>query len=741
MTPKITSTRKRGRPPPETQGQQSPDYPTHRAYHAASRIHQFCGMWPNELCKGFVPDMWGIRLIEGLSALVGLVMTSGKVDIEEVRRRLKGHANHHPRTNRPQLRKSDIAKVRKWLRGMGIDTKHTRSPQEERAGKDDQSDDEAADSDGTEADSEPVDEIVALGLPEDRMDDEDDDEEEEEEPAEDQEEEQEQEEEQQDEEEEEEVEEQEDEDDLDWTAPNKKGQSRSSKQNSAQPSKQTPVQPKKQSPAEERRLPPSREIVEIEDDDTEEDVPAGDSFMMNDSPEPAQVNGHSGQGQTTPNPSSTSATSRPRRSIQQPSRIVSDTPRSSVRRPNGSQEYTSASLAVRSPPRSQQKAPISQTPVPLPKQGNMRPPQHAQASTPTNAAQNSVNPRPQSQTSINFPRIPTPQSAIQQGQRSNSQPSPSVAASSSQSSLAPRTQASSQPLTSPHTSATPQTPQQQPGQWSSVSNTLAPQEVYSQLASSQQSTRQLASAQSNKRPAESSPQQTYVNSTAGNNSRSTVKRQRTSNAQPQQSPASGALDWNTILPSGNDFKSSLKAASDAIKPHVEKFEQLLASVNDEHRRLSAVQRSLFNKRDELTNGQKKAQDALKDVETSTANENKTLRDLEEVYNKNPGDAELRTFIDKRKKAILEHHEVYIIVKSQLDKTSAGLAKTNNEIALVTKRLAQLDAERADVSREKEGVDRAAKRLTIMSRFMEPGWQATLDMLERAVGAEALGNTF
>ncbi|KAF4335414.1 hypothetical protein FBEOM_10729 [Fusarium beomiforme] len=725
MTPKAASTRKRVRPPRSAGGQSSPDYPTQRAYHAASRIHQFCGMWPNELCKGFVPDMWGIRLIEGLSALVGLVMTTGKVDIEEVRRRLKGHANHHPRTNRPQLRKSDIAKVRKWLRGMGIDTKHTRPP-EQRAGRDDQSDDEAADSDATEADSEPVDEIVALGLPEDRISDYDDDEEEDEEDQKEElEMEQEQGEEQQD-EEEEEVEEKEDEDDLDWAAPSKKTASRSSKQNSVQPSKQTPVpsskqsqpQPKKQTPPQERHRLSSRELVEMEVDNIGEDEPAGESFMMHDGPEPAQVNGHSAQNHTTPSAGSTTATSRPRRSIQQPSRLVSDTPTSSVRRPGGSEEYTSVSLAVRSPSASQQRALISETPVPLPKQSNMLLPQNAPAFTPTNAAQSS---RPQSQTTINFPKIPTPQSAMHQGQRSNSQPSSYAAIPSPQSSIPPRTQASSQPVMSPHTSATSQTPQ---------------------LAPSQQMTpRSLAPSQGNKRQAESYPQNTYLNSTAGYHSRSSAKRQRTTNAQPQQSQASGGVDWNVLLPSGDGFKNELKASSDAIKHFGERFEQLLASVNDEHRRLSAVQRSLFKKRDELSNDQRKAQDALKDVEKSTANENKTLRDLEEVYNKNPDDAELRVFIDRRKKTILEHHEVYTIVKSQLDKSSAGLVKTDQEIAVVTKRLAQLDAERVDIMREKEGYDKTVKKVTIMLRFMEPGWGATLDMLEQAMGAEALGNTF
>ncbi|KAJ0128586.1 DNA damage-inducible protein 1 [Fusarium oxysporum f. sp. albedinis] len=76
----------------------------------------------------------------------------------------------------------------------------------------------------------------------------------------------------------------------------------------------------------------------------------------------------------------------------------------------------------------------------------------------------------------------------------------------------------------------------------------------------------------------------------------------------------------------------------------------------------------------------KAQVALKDVEEATANENITLRGLEEVYQKNPGDAELRNFINKRKQTILEHKEVYVIVKSQHDKSIAGIYKIDHEIA-------------------------------------------------------------
>ncbi|KAF4450483.1 hypothetical protein F53441_6394 [Fusarium austroafricanum] len=186
-------------------------------------------------------------------------------------------------------------------------------------------------------------------------------------------------------------------------------------------------------------------------------------------------------------------------------------------------------------------------------------------------------------------------------------------------------------------------------------------------------------------------------------------------------------------PSGDEFKESLKAASTALAPCIKSFEQLLTSINDEHGRLTAVKGSLSSQRDELAKDQRKAEDTLQDVETSTATENQMLRDLEDVYNKYPGGKELLIFLEKRKKTSDEHQEVYTIVKSQLDKSSDRLSRTESELALVTGRLSQLEAERAEVMKEKEGVDKAAKQLVVMSRFLEPGWQATLDMLEQVSG--------
>ncbi|KAI3565821.1 hypothetical protein IWW34DRAFT_641959 [Fusarium oxysporum f. sp. albedinis] len=654
-------------------------------------------MWPNELCKGFVPDMWGIRLIESLSALVSLVVAN-KVDIEEVRRRLKGHANHQPRTNHPQLRKSDILKARKWLRGMGIDTKHT-NPNES-VTVNDQSDDEICDSDASEADSEPFDEIVVLGLPADQISEDTDEDEDEVEEDEEENEEQHDEpgqvqdgdaEEQED--DKERLEELEDENDLDWAAPKKQS-------------------PKKQSPPRERRRSTAREIVEIEDDETDEETvvdPAGDGFIVNDSPEPVHPNGQSGPDRGTSTPNSAPVTStRPRRSIQQPSQLGSDTPRSSVRQSNGSAEYTSATLAVMNPPGSQQPTPTA---------------------SPAKTTQNFVKPRPQSHAAV--PRSPIPGTkSAKLLQQANSQPSASTSASNSPSSATPRPQSSSQPLASPPTSATSQNTQQQSGSWPSASHPQAPQGVYTQLANSQQSTpHHLAASRGSKRPAESSPTAAYVNNTPTNTSRSGAKRQRTSHALPQQSQLPRAINWDAVLPSGDEFIESLKNASDTIKPFTHKFEELLADIKGEQRKLSAFQSSLLHKKNDYTNDQKKAQDALKDVEESTANENTALRGLEEVYQKGPEDAELRSLINKRRQTIREHKEVYVIVKSQLEKRIARVYKTDHEIAVVTKRLGQLDAERANVLRQKEGAAKAAQRVNTMHCIMTLRWQNPGDTLE------------
>ncbi|KAH7187700.1 hypothetical protein BKA60DRAFT_473275 [Fusarium oxysporum] len=382
-------------------------------------------------------------------------------------------------------------------------------------------------------------------------------------------------------------------------------------------------------------------------------------------------------------------------------------------------------------------------------QGTTRPPQQPGSQGSATAAQNSVRLRVQSSASL-----PTPQSARQPDQRSSSQPS--IPVTSSQSSLAPHAQASSQPALSRRTSTTSQTSQssqQQPNHRPSASTNATPQaSLYSHLGGSQPSTpRPIAPAGVNKRPAPSSPANTFtstnsfINQTTASISESltalSTKRQKTADVQRPSLQVTGSLDWNALLPTGDEFRASLKAASAALEPHIKSFEELLTSINDEHRRLTAVERSLRLKNDEQVKDHKKAQDALKDVEKSMTTEIKLLRDLEDLCNKYPEDNELRTFLDKRKRTVREHEEVYTIVKSQLDKSTAGLSKTDSDIALVAKRIGQLDAEKAEVMKEKMGIDTAAKRLMFMSRFMEPGWQARLAMVEEALGEEVMRSAF
>ncbi|PNP59534.1 hypothetical protein FNYG_14923 [Fusarium nygamai] len=732
MTPKLPSARKRGRP--SLNGASSlPDYPTQRALHAAQRIHQACGMWPTEFCKGFVPETWGIRLIESLSALVSLVVAAENVELDKVRHRLKVFATSHPRSDRPRLRKSDIAKVRKWLRRMGIDTKQTR--RWNGRGDDQVDEDGTADSEGTEANSEPVDEIIALGPREDLGEYEDEDEEETEE-------------------------------DPELT-----------------------VEEEESAPHERNLWSRSRDIGVIQDDE-----PMEDTMVANPRSAPAKANEQSRGSPVASSSGSNAAESsaHPWRSFQPPSRLVHDTPQSSIRRPEGPDEQVSASSAAttprafqsstqpREPPSSQTMAPLPaasqnaqgaqrsgvqplkqtassvpgnpQSPVSLPAtipQGTMRLPQQPGSQGSATAAQNSIQLRARSAESL-----PTPQSARQPDQRSSSQPS--MAATSSQSSSAPRAQASSQPALSRRTSTTSltsQSPQQQPNHRPSESTNATPQaSLYSHLGGSEPSTPcPITPAGVNKRPAPSSPVNTFtstnnfINPTAASISESltapSTKRRKTADIRSPSSQVTGSLDWNALLPTGDEFRASLKAASAALEPHIKSFEELLSSINDEHRRLTAVERSLRLTKDKQAKDQEKAQDALKDVEKSITIENKMLRDLEGLYNKYPGDNELRTFLDKRKRTVLEHEEVYTVVKSQLDKSTAGLFKTDSKIALVTKRIEQLDAEKAEVMKEKIGIDTAAKRLIFMSRFMEPGWQARLAMVEEALGEEVMRSAF
>ncbi|KAH7247548.1 uncharacterized protein BKA55DRAFT_513935, partial [Fusarium redolens] len=191
----------------------------------------------------------------------------------------------------------------------------------------------------------------------------------------------------------------------------------------------------------------------------------------------------------------------------------------------------------------------------------------------------------------------------------------------------------------------------------------------------------------NKRPAESSPgnksisaHQTMANSSAARVT--PAKRQKTTNSQSRTSQISESTDWNTLLPSGNEFKKILKAALVALARQIKRFEQLLTSINDKHRSLAADKRSCYSKKEELAKSLEKAQESLKDVEKSIATNNNVLIALENVYN-HPGDKEFHTFLDKRRKTISEHQEMYTIVTSQLDRSSAELPETEGEIELVT----------------------------------------------------------
>ncbi|KAJ4127289.1 hypothetical protein NW765_017241 [Fusarium oxysporum] len=582
---------------------------------------------------------------------------------------------------------------------MGIDTKQTRRWN---GHADDQSDeDETADSDGTEANSEPIDEIIALGPREDLGEYEDEDEEETKE-------------------------------DPDLT-----------------------VEEEKSATHERNLWSRNRDIGDIPDDE-----PMEDTMAANPSSAPSKINGQSRGSPVASNSDSNAAetSARPRRSFQPPFRLLDAAARTTKLPHDGASP--SASQNVQGAQRSgvqrlkKTESPVPgnpQTPVSLPAttpQGTMRPPQQPGSKGSATAAQNAIQLRAQSATFL-----PTPQSARQPDQRSSSQPS--IPATSSPSSSASRAQASSKPALSRCTNTTSQTSQsfqQQPNNRLSASTNAIPQtSLYSHLGGSQPSTpRPIAPAVTNKRPAPLLPETAFTSTNSFNQTAASItesliapsiKRQKTVDIQCPSSLVTGSLDWNALLPTGDEFRASLKAASAALKPHIKSFEELLSSINDEHRRLTAVERSLRLTKDKQAKDQEKAKDALKDVEKTITIEKKMLRDLEDLYNKYPGDNELRTFLDKRKRTVLEHEEVYTVVKSQLDKSTAGLFKTESKIAMVTKRIGQLEAEKVEVMKEKMGIDTAAKRLMFMSRFMEPGWQARLAMVEEALGEEVMRSAF
>ncbi|KAF4334322.1 hypothetical protein FBEOM_11842 [Fusarium beomiforme] len=270
----------------------------------------------------------------------------------------------------------------------------------------------------------------------------------------------------------------------------------------------------------------------------------------------------------------------------------------------------------------------------------------------------------------------------------------------------------------------PQNSQQEPGRWPVASTDWISHVLGSRLAGNQPSTpRSLAPAPtgSNKLPTQSSPGNAFIpiNHTLANSSAIRVapaKRQKTNDSQSQLSETSGSIHWNARLPSGNEFTECLKVALTSLKAQIERLEQLLTSINDEHCGLAAVRRSLYSSKDKLAKDLEKAQECLIDVEESTATEEEIVRDLEGVYKKHPGDNKLRAFLDGRKKTVIEYQKVYIIVKSQLGKSSAELSKTESEIQSVNRRLDQLEAERAEVMKEKEGADKAMKSTMFIKQF-------------------------
>jgi hypothetical protein len=290
-----------------------------------------------------------------------------------------------------------------------------------------------------------------------------------------------------------------------------------------------------------RHRSPSKEAFEIKDHE-----PTDNSIGVNQSLEPAQVNGHSGASLARSNSNSTAVelNGRPRRSPQLSSRLVHDIPQSSVRRSEEPEEHTSASFAPETSQDSQSSAQpqvpqSSQAPVPLPaaaSQGGMRPPR---------------------QPPVILPKVTTPQSALQPDQRSSSQPSSSAPTSTSQSFSTPHAQASSQPPLSRYTSLTSQTSQtsqQQPDRSPSASTHWTPLALSTHSAGSQPSIpHSITPTGSKKRPAELSPGITFApfNQTAPNGSESctapSTKRQKTTDVQFRLSQSSAPLDWNALL--------------------------------------------------------------------------------------------------------------------------------------------------------------------------------------------------
>ncbi|OBS15888.1 hypothetical protein FPOA_13305, partial [Fusarium poae] len=170
------------------------------------------------------------------------------------------------------------------------------------------------------------------------------------------------------------------------------------------------------------------------------------------------------------------------------------------------------------------------------------------------------------------------------------------------------------------------------------------------------------------------------------------------------SQVTGSLDWNALLPTGDEFRASLKAASAALFPHIKSFEELLTSINDEHCRLTAFERSLRPTKNEQATEQEKAQDALKDVEKSMATENKL-----------PGTWKISTTnileITNFARSWINEDERFANMKRYIPRSKSNLTRVLLGFSKPIARLRwlprdwQLEAEKAEVMKEKWGLIR------------------------------------
>ncbi|KAF4987974.1 hypothetical protein FGRMN_10022 [Fusarium graminum] len=889
----------------------STDYPTERARRAAERIHKACGQWPADFAKGFGPEAWSVQLTTELSVLIELTVAASGVHLEEVRLRLRALTAKHIRSDHQRLLRSDIAKVREWLRlEKGVDTRRPR-PSTGNMIEDDQVEDEE-EANETEQETDEELEIIAKGIEVDGGEyDEDSDLTEEEsetsagnggrtiyggtfelsspvgffsdddgnveivpppeasiskpnghfrvspdnvsatrEPA--------------------QAEPyttatfaKSNSDKTSNTAlypkPNRNvvlGRTNSASQASAGSTVSTPSRVAQSSPssasAQTIRAPvgkprngsitaPSSPALPS-NTAAETPRPIVDSVSKTSSkPGPNLVNTSTPNVAVQSSQSTTVFTARPSENSETRPSNFKTTPNivrpaskggASLTRPNGPPKTHHAAsnpvqhTATRSSPAVPSSTPGPKTQTKLnfgtapsvqaqssPRRGGILSPSKAANETRvavTKAAANhSAHSNPAAPTvarSSNQPGVshtrsnPTTNNAINRTSIADSSPildttaqppaatTPSLPRSDGQP-TAHSSQAQSS-ITQPEPSITPSSSRPSSQRETNPSSSIATPTISRPRRNIQPPIRQVydtpqssllqnQTGQSRKRPADSPAQSTAripnrhiaqassapmptVNSaptpsapvvkatrpssqaaTARNNqsSNSTLgdlaqssmnppaKRQKTTDLGTSRPLSTGTLDWNSLLPSGDDFKESLKIATITLAPYIEQLEKLLSAINEELRPLASIRRTLEVRRDEFVHNKASATEALKDVDKETSAVRKIVQDLESISKKHAGDSGLRIFIDTRKKDIAENDEVRAIVKDQLDKSTNGLVKAQRELQVVLRRISQLDAEKSEVMREKEGAEGAAKRLKLMSRFMEPGWQTRLDTLE------------